>query len=398
MTNEHSSPAPPATLAIPDMIRDAQAAMGGAGFSELTFMPALTALVKSLNEEAKLNALGVRLQRERLTELLKTRLRLEAYIRRYPEILDETLTPPVVILSLPRTGTTMLQRLLSTDDRFIATRWYEVRFPVPDLDWDFRDETDSRIPMAKAEVAALIEANPGLLSIHPLDAMAADEDLLLLEAAFLSSVPGSQANIPGYNKFYERDDALAATRYHKKLLQCLQWQRRRAGHDVQGKPWLLKSPAHMYTIEAMRAVYPDARFITSHRNPLACIPSISSFYFNGWVVYSDDADPRECGKTTSRYFSAGLERARAAAGKDPDSFLDFEYEDLINQQDEVLAQIYAFLGWPLTPAARAGIEQYRKDNPRNKRKPHDYSLEQFGLTESQVKADFAGYFRERGYG
>lgn len=384
-------------LSVSDMIRDARRAVGGADFSDLTFMPALFALVTSLNKEAKLNPLGIRLQRERLTELLKTRLRLEAYVERYPEILQEELAPPVVVLSLPRTGTTMLQRLLSTDARFIATRWYQVRFPVPDLDWNFQDENDSRIPAAKAEVAALIEANPALLSIHPLDAMAADEDLLLLETTFSSSVPGSQANIPGYNAFYEGDDALAATRYHRKLLQFLQWQRRRAGHEVANKPWLLKSPAHMFTIEAMRSVYPGAKFITSHRNPLACIPSISSFYFNTWVVYSDEVDPHQCGRTTSRYFSTGLERAHAAREQDPDAFLDFEYEDLINRQDEVLEKIYTFLEWPLTPEARAGIAQYRRENPRNRRKPHDYSLEQFGLTQEQVESDFADYFRRRGY-
>lgn len=384
-------------LSTEQMMDQARRETGIESFAETDFLPALNALVDSLNVEANLGALGHQLQHARITELLKTRLRLEAFIDRYPEILEESIEPPVVILSLPRTGTTMLQRLLATDARFLSTLWYEVRFPVPDLKWDFRDETDDRITTAKAEVAGLIEANPDLLSIHPLDAMAPDEDLLLLETTFLSSVPGSQADIPSYDRFYEDDDALIATRYHRKLLQFIQWQRRKSGKSVDGKPWLLKSPAHMFTVDAIQQVYPGAKFMTSHRNPMACVPSISSFYYNQWVVYADEADAVACGRVTSRFFSAGLERAYQASQRDPASFLDFEYEDLIDNQDSVLGEIYRFIGWEMTDTCREGIEHYRKENPRNKRKPHDYSLEQFGLSADSVRNHFKDYFSRRGY-
>jgi len=385
------------TLSVEQMMDQAARETSIYSFKDKDFLPALNTLVDSLNKEANLNELGNQLQQARLTELLKTRLKLEAFDDKFPEIQKEELSPPIVILSLPRTGTTMLQRLLASDRRFLSTLWYEVRFPVPELDWDLRIETDSRIPIAKAEVASLIKANPDLLSIHPLDAMAADEDLLLLETTFLSSVPGSQANIPTYNKFYENDDALAATRYHKKLLQFLQWQRRQCGMDVDAKPWLLKSPAHMYTVAAIRQVYPGARFITSHRNPLACMPSISSFYYNQWVVYSDEVDPTICGEVTSHFFNAGLERAHLSSLEAPASFLDFEYEDLIRKQDKVLQQIYDFIGWDITPECRQGIANYRKNNPRNKRKPHGYNLEQFGLSAQGLKDSFSSYFDRRRY-
>ena len=384
-------------LSMERMMAAATRETGRARFSDLEFVPALTKLVDSLNNEARLNALGVQLQKDRLTDLLKTRLRLEAWIEKRPDIEEEELAPPVVILSLPRTGTTMLQRLMSTDRRFQPIHWYEVRFPIPDLDWDFSEATDARIPAAKAEVAALIEANPNLLSIHPLDAMAADEDLLLLETTFSSNVPPSQADIPSYNAYYENDDALAATRYHRKLLQFLQWQRRQTGEKVDGRPWLLKSPAHMFTIDAMQQVYPGARFITSHRDPLACIPSISSFYYNQWVVYSDDVDPTRCGQAASHFFAASLERAHAASVANPDRFLGFEYEDLIRHQDDVLARIYDFLGLPFTDEARRGIEQHRAENPRDKRKPHDYTLEQFGFTRQSLREAFGKYCERRGY-
>lgn len=370
---------------------------GLAEFGPPTFVPPLTALVESLACEADLNAVGIGLQRTRLVELLKNRLRLQALLARHPEIEDEQIVPPVIILGLPRTGTTMLQRLLSTDPRFIPTRWYEVRFPVPDPDWDFVEAHDARIPRAQAEVAAMIEADPEVLAIHPLDALAPDEDLMLLENAFLSSVPGSQANLPSYNAFYERDDGRISTREHRRMLQLLQWQRRRAGNAVDGKPWLLKAPAHMFIFEAMRATYPGARFILSHRDPLACIPSISSLYQSFWRVSSDSADPAECGRYTAHYYGAALDRTIAAARQEPERFLDLEYEDLMKRQDEVLERIYAFLGWPIGPETRAGFARWRAENPRDRRKPHHYRIEDFGLTRAGLAAAYAAYRASRGY-
>jgi hypothetical protein len=382
---------------VDELIDQARRETGLTAFGTDEFLPPLGALVDSLEHESDLNATGIALQRERIVELLKNRLRFQAHLERHPEILDERLEPPIVILGLPRTGTTMLQRLVSTDRRFIATRWYEVRFPVPALDWDFDDATDERIPFAKAEVAALIAANPELLSIHPLDALAPDEDLMLLENCFLSSVPGSQVRMPGYNAFYEADDGRISTAYHRKLLQFLQWQRRRAGHAVDGKPWLLKAPAHGSIIDAMLAVYPGLRCITSHRDPLACIPSISSLYVETWRIYSDRLDPSEAGRYTAHYYGEALERVRAATRREPGRFLDVEYEDLMKRQDEALERIYAFLGWPITDEARRGFARWRAENPRDKRKPHHYAIEEFGLTREGLARTYAEYRASRGY-
>ncbi len=383
---------------VDDLIAQARSETGLEDFGDSDHLPPLEALVDSLEREADLSSMGVSLQRSRLVELLKNRLRFHAFLRRSPEILEERLAPPVIILGLPRTGTTMLQRLISTDRRLLAARWYEVRFPVPDLEWCFVEAEDARVDVARAEVAALVAANPELLSIHPLDALAPDEDLMLLENSFLSTVPGSQARIPGYNVFYERDDARVPTRYHRKLLQFLQWQRRRMGYSVDGKPWLLKSPAHMYILDAMLETYPDARFITSHRDPLACIPSISSLYFEQWRVYSDHADPAECGRFSARFYGAALDRLVAAAAKHPDRFLDVEYEDLMGRQDQALEQIYAFLGWPIERETRAGFERWRAENRRDRRKPHHYRIEDFGLTPGELEATYSDYRARRGYG
>jgi hypothetical protein len=382
---------------VEELIAQARAEAGLEAFGDAEFLPPLRALVDSLDREADLNPTGVALQRTRLVELLKNRLRFHAFLQRHPEIEDEPMVPPVIVLGLPRTGTTMLQRLLSTDRRFLPTRWYEVRFPVPELDWDFDEANDARVRLGRDEVAAMIEANPELLAIHPLDALAPDEDLMLLESTFLSTVPGSQANLPSYNAFYEADDARISSRYHRRLLQFLQWQRRRAGHEVDGKPWLLKAPSHMYIFEAMRETYPGARFIMSNRDPLACIPSISSLYFEQWKVYSVRPDPGDCGRYSAHFYGAALARLLAAAAKEPERFLDLEYEDLMKRQDEALTRIYDFLGWPIEAETRAGFARWRAENPRDRRKPHHYRIEEFGLTRAGLERAYADYRARRGY-
>lgn len=381
-------------LSVAALKQAAEQRTGLHDFGSEDFEAPLQILLQSLNEEADLNALGRSLQFERVTELLVNRLRLQQFIARHPEILGERVLAPIVIVGLPRTGTTMLQRILSVEPQWLSTRWYEMRFPVPALDWDFTPEHDARIAAAQAEVAALIAANPDLLSMHPLDALAADEDLLLMENTFLSVMPGSQAYVPGYNRYFENTDTTPVYRYHKKFLQFIQWQRRRGGEAVDGKRWLLKAPAHMHEIDALLAVYPEAQFVMSHRDPCACMPSISSLYFGVWKVYSDSADAHTCGEYCSNFYAAALQRMLAAQRKNPRQFLDLEYRELIGAPDAALERLFEFIGLPLTAATRAAMQAWRENNRRSNRAEHKYSLEEFGLSESGVRSAFADYYAQ----
>jgi sulfotransferase family protein len=379
-------------LSLSALIAAAQRRCGLNDFGSEDFETPLQVLLTSLNEEANLNMLGRFLQFERLTELLVNRLRLQQFIARHPEILEEQVRAPLVIAGLPRTGTTMLQRIISVEPNLLSTRWYEMRFPVPALDWDFAPERDERIGKAQAEVAALIAANPDLLSMHPLDAMAADEDLLLMENTFLSVMAGSQAHVPSYNYFFETTDTTPVYRYHKKLLQFMQWQRRRGGDAVDNKRWVLKSPAHMHEIAALFAVYPDVKIVLSHRDPLACIPSISSLYFAVWKVYSDNVDPRACGRYCKNFYALALRRTREAQQKHPQQFLDLDYRQLIKEPDAAIARLFDFIGIPLLPQTAAALQQWRQQNRRSQRAAHQYDLAEFGLDEAGVRAAFADYY------
>lgn len=376
----------PTALDLAQLKRDAEQRAGLSDYGDGFFWPHLEVLLSGLNSEANLNSTGTALQYERLVEILVNHLRLQYFLTKYPEIGEEVLAPPIIILGLPRAGTTMLQRLLSAQDELLATYWYEMRFPVPDPDWDFTDANDQRIVKAKQEVAALIEANPDLLSIHPLDAMAADEDILLLENGFLSEMPPSQANLPTYHHHYMESDALDVYRFHRRVMQFLQWQRRRKGETVEGKRWVLKAPAHMHHIPAARATYPDAQFIVSRRDPVQVIPSIASFYYAVWQIYSDSADKHTCGRHTAETFLYGLALTQQQQKLHPDQFTDVDFEDLMRDPVAVVKHLYRYLNLPFSPATAANVERWREENKREKRAAHQYSAAEFGLTESGIIA------------
>ena len=166
----------------------AQSNTGLTDFGEDSFREPLSVLLRSLREEAPLNELGRITLRARIVESLETRLKTQNWITRHPEILDEVIDAPLVVVGLMRTGTTMLHRILASDPRHHAAMWWETRFPAPNRDMRW-DEPDPRIPPAEAEVAAILAADPRQASIHPWDALAPDEEIMLLEQSFLSQAP-----------------------------------------------------------------------------------------------------------------------------------------------------------------------------------------------------------------
>lgn len=372
------------------LIEDAKSQTGLADFGDWQFHEPLQRLLHSLDTEAQLNAIGRATQRNRLLEILCTRLRFEAYLKRYPEILDEPILQPVVIVGLPRTGTTVLQRMLAADPRFYSAAWWETRFPVPVAEIDFSAAEDPRIPLAKAEVQAMLENVPELAAIHPLDAEAADEEIGLLEQSFYSTNPEALANVAGFGNWLAQQDQTEGYVYLKQLLQFLQWQKKQRG--VEGQRWVLKSPHHIHSMDTLFKVFPDTQVIQTHRDPLETIPSLASFIYNLWRLGSDRADMKAVGAHWNNKMAAGLRhcmsvRETQTAGR----FLDVDFRDTVERPMAVLESVYSFLGMELTDSARSAIDVWRQDNRRDKRAPHKYSLEQFGLNEALLVEDYAEY-------
>jgi len=378
------------SFAAGDLIAEARAVDGLSDFGDNSHEEPLRRLLWSLEHEADLNAMGRQAMHQRVVDILATRLRVQAWLTRFPEIRDEVIDAPLVIVGLPRTGTTMLHRTIAADKRMYAPLWYEVRFPCPDLDWDYTAAGDRRIADAKAEMQVMVDANPDLLAIHPMDALGPDEDIMLLEQSFYSFNIQAFVNIPSFDAWIEAQDHTPGYEYLRLLLQFLQWQKKRSGQP--GERWTLKAPHHLHYMDLVFKVFPDARVVQSHRDPVETIPSLASLIAGVWVIYSDSADPKVVGEQWARKFARGMRHTMAVRKQlDDAAFLDLWFKDTVSQPLVEIEKVYRFLDMNLTDEARAEMVQWQDFNRRELRPPHAYTLEQFGFTEEGLKQQFREY-------
>ena len=374
------------------VLAEARERVGLDDFGDDSYYEPMVRLLQALDGEANLNEVGRSMQRERIVGILVSRARVEDYFKRHPEIEDEGIGPPLVICGLPRTGTTMLHRVIAEDPEFDSAKWYEVRHLAPFDGWQ-PDEPDARIPAAQEEVRLTLELAPELMAIHPWDALGPDEDIMILEQAFFSRTPESFCNIPKYSTWLAAQDQFPGYAYLKRGIQFLQWQHRQQG---RARPrWVLKTPHHLNFMPHLFRMFPDATVIQTHRDPVESIPSFCSLNYYLERTGSDDPDPKVTGANWSQRWADALERCIAFrdAGHD-DRFIDIWFLDSVRDPIGVVRRVYAAIGKELTPIAADKMRQWTEDNAREKRAPHAYSLEKFGLTEEGIARLFATY-RER---
>jgi len=371
------------------LLTEASVRSGGLqDFGDDSFRPALAVLLRALEAEGDLSDAGRERLQARIVERLQNRLGLEDYCRRYPEILDERLDDPIVIVGLPRTGTTLLQRILGCDPRLYPMLYWETRYPVPPAD-PLAPGPDPRIALARAEVAAMIAANPALLAIHPWDAEAADEEGLLIEHSFHGYFD-AYADLPSYSDWLWQTDHVPAYRHLQRMLKFIQWQKRRRGSRAQR--WVLKAPHHLRQIDVLFKVFPGAQVIQTHRDPLETVPSSGSFIHNLRLVYMQDADPVRAGQQRSAIYARGMRETLRYRDQHPAApFLDIWFADTVSRPLQVVRAIYAFVGLALPADVEERMQVHLEHNRRELRPPHSYSMERFGLSEEQIRRDFAAY-------
>lgn len=371
-----------------ELMREARAAAGASqDFVDASFLPALEVLCKALDDEARLSDTGRYVFRLKLVGQLTTRLRVEEDLRRHPEIAQETVAPPLVIVGLPRTGTTKLHRLLSRDPRFWWMAFWESQFPLP-FPGEALEKPAARIAEGHKLVEMMTTAMPKLMAIHPMAAEEADEEVMLMEHSMLSAFD-AYAHIPSYSAWLSQQDQAPAYRFLKRMLQHLQWQKRARG--MNGERWVLKAPHHLQRMQVLLEVFPGAQIIQTHRDPLRSIPSIASFIDTLWRIYSDDADPAEAGRTWSERMRRGLDHTMQVRDSAAPQFLDVQFHDTVKQPLDVVRRIYAFIGWELTPDVLGRMRAWLVEDEKSHSAMHEYTPEQFGLSDAQIERDFARY-------
>jgi len=353
-------------------------------FGEDSFRAGLRELIAAIDAEAQLTPVGRWITRKRLVGSLRNRLRAEMLFHDHPEILKLDMGAPIVITGMQRTGTTFLHRLLAADPDTRALMSWEALNPAPHLPFE-RGGRDRRIRSARLSQQALALMAPDFFAVHPVEAQAPEEDVLLLDYSFLSTVPEATLRVPSFSRWLEGQDVVPAYRYMKKLLQLLSWQR-------SGKRWVLKSPHHLEYLDALFTVFPEAKIVFTHRDPVVTQASFCSMIAHGRGVFSDSVEPEEIGREWLRKVGRLVKRAMEARGRwGEDRFLDVYYRDLVRNPIEQIERVYDFAGISLAPETREQIGQARNVNTRHKYGIHTYRLEDFGLTAEMVAAEFAEY-------
>ncbi|MCX6281333.1 MAG: sulfotransferase [Bacteroidetes bacterium] len=345
-------------------------------------------MLRSINEEANLHPIGRFITRERLVSLISIRLRAEYYFKKHPEILEQELYPAWIIVGLQRTGTTKLQRMLAVDVNHRVIPSWEVINPMP-LNLDFKPsgvyEDPKRIKVARMSVKAVELMSPGFFAIHPIDAMQPEEDILMLDVSFLSTTTEAMMNVPSYAAWLEQTDQSPAYEYAVKLFKFLQWVK-------PAKRWVLKTPHHLEFPHLITKYFNDVKFIWPHRNIYESVPSYLSMLTYNYMMFSDDVDERRIAAHWVRKTGYMLEQAlnfrlRDGNGK---NFLDIYYKDLIADSIRELGRIYSMDGGLNEPLIE-GFKRHEQEHPHLKHGIHQYSLGDFGLTETDIDRHTSNY-------
>jgi hypothetical protein len=374
------------------LLASARRSAGSDDFGSEPFLEPLQVLLDSLRS-APLNDLGSFIMRGTLLRSLIQRLRAEQWWSVHPEILDEPIEAPIVVVGMMRSGTTLLQRVLASDPRLACAYGWEVGEPAPRPGWDPSAE-DPRIADAEAREEQTRTFASELFAIHPTYVHEAEEEIVFLADAFLSHIPEASCDVPRYRSWVDTQDFAPAYRWLRRMLQLLQWQKRRRGEPT--RPFVLKTPDHLGYLDVLLAEFPDAHIVHSHRDPVDVIPSGASLNTTLWRTHcGDDVDPHEVGRQWLERMGWSCDRAMAARVAIPAAQVsDVAFLDAVADPIGTAGTVLAAVGLELTAESVAAMQGWiEQDRKRESMPVHRYSADDFGLTDDQIRERFAEYSR-----
>ena len=386
--------AAPPELRLATLMANARQEAGLDDFGDDRFIEPLSRFLEAAATEARLSPMGVFSQVVNVQRLLVNRLRFEADLKRRPEILDEQVVRPIIILGLPRTGTTKLQRMLSRDPNAQALLFWRLLNPAP-LPDPAPDGQDPRITVAATFLELLTTYFPDFMAAHPTLADEPDEEVPLLEMSFDGVGTGLRLNTPAFLDWVMQRPKGPSFEYMRHLLQYLQWQ----DGGGRGRHWVLKSPLHLGLIETVAEVFPDATFVHCHRDPVTVIPSFCGLLETAWRMSTDTIDLAEIGALCLRFWAEETDKylAQRPAVEAHQPILDVGYAEIAQDSLAVIRRIYQHRGETMTGAAEAAITAWEDEFPQHRFGRHEYSLERYGLHADEVAEAFSTY-RSRFFG
>ena len=371
---------------------EARQRTGLSDFGGNSFWEPYHIFVAALEEEAQLHTLGRLIARDDLLNWLQNRLEMTEWRRRQPEIGEETVASPIFITGLPRTGTSILHELLARDPRHRAPLHWEVRYPCPPPETGSY-AADERIARADRQVRLWTDIVPEYDRMHELGGDIPVECIQITAHEFRSDELMGRHIVPSYAAWFAQCDLVPAYEFHRRMLQHLQWR-------CPGERWVLKAPSHLGQLQALLAVYPDARIVFTHRDPLRVLPSVASILYSTAFVRSDAVDPKAIvgwftGETCAALLD-GMTALRDSGALAPERCCDVRYADLVGRPFETLARIYDHFGIAYLGEAEGRMRAYLDAKPKGKHGEHRYRFDDTGLDLDEERERFRGYYERYG--
>jgi hypothetical protein len=314
---------------------------------------------------------------------LATRLRFVQHLRANPGIGAQAVRSPIVVVGFPRTGTTLLHRLLSLDPGARAPLLWELVEPTPPAP----GKADRRVTSARRLVVGTLAIRPDLRIIHPLHAEAPEECVHALQQTFATPHLGAYAPVPNYFAWLMQQDLTPSYRYLCSVYQSL-------AYGQPERRWVLKAPGHLFALDALLAVLPDACIVHIHRDPARAAASGCSLTAAIRALATVARPPQVLGQEWLHAWSIGLDRALRVRDKvSPERFCDVQYDELVRHPVAVVERVLRHVGVEPPADTPSRVATWMAANPPDRYGRHRYTLDQFGLRAGEVRERFAAYMR-----
>jgi len=353
-----------------------------AEFSDWSFIQPLHRLFSALHNEADLSAFGHLAVRFDTLRCLDNQLHLDAAQESDPRVLERRIIRPIFITGLPRSGSTFLHTLLALDPAIAVPRSWQLLYPYPTRRMIGR--SDNRRQRVARQFALFRLLAPELAGMHPIEADAPQECTDITAQVFQSLRFDTTYRIPSYRDWMDRHGHEVAYRFHRRFLQHLDAQ------NLPGRRWVLKSPDHVFALDALRKAYPDAHIIMLHRDPVGVLASVAKLTEILRRPFTRTIDRAQIGEEVSNRWAEGTERM-VAIQSNSNRILHLHYRDLVASPMTTVAALYRHCGMPLSVRAEARMMEYLRRRPRGGYSVHRHRLEEFGLEGVALRGRFARY-------
>lgn len=377
-------PAP--QLDADEMLAAALKRSGRDDFLDRSFYTPLQRLIAACNAESDLSAFGRYSVRFDVLRSLNNLLDFEELELLHPQLLARPIEQPIFIMGMPRSGTTFLHELLAQHPATVAPLAYQTVYPNPSRSGRLGQKLRQGWVEGQLRFVRLLA--PELHSLHPISSGSPQECTDITSQVFQSLRYDSVYRVPSYQRWLERYGHVEAYRFHRRFLQHLDAQ-------TPGRRWLLKSPDHVFALSALKAVYPDAKLVFVHRDPVRVLASVARLTEVLRRPFARSTDLVDIGRQVCASWLDGAQRMiRAAAGSD--AILHLHYRQIVSAPLETASTLFRHAGVALGDEAVRRMRRWLERGRKRSRPQRHYDLATFGLDASTLRAQFTPYIEAFG--